>query len=277
MTLLTAVILFAISPWCASDVVKIKPSEIFEGFPQASPTDALPSTLDKQSSSSDTKSRVLEIIPTPSPIPTPSFPSDESTTSAAPLKKTMFVLDNKALEEYIKSHPEPYVESYSPAPIPDIESLREQLVATPSPTPDTGVIACSVLVEVEKMNDKWKQMEADLVIDYQMKNLYSTLSLKGGEGNGECVTVLKNSPSRESLPMKKGRYQITGTFWLPNAPDLEVEAAMGAIIIHNRMKYTLILDRNVEEEILHEIGIRNAEKLKRLENQSPNAVNSPED
>jgi hypothetical protein len=273
ISLLIAVLLFTVYAGSEPVTIKIKPSEIFEGFPQASPTAAPQSLHESESPSSDTQSTPIarEIISSPD---TPPGQSDQPTS--APRNKTHFFLDNKALEEYIKNHPEPYVQSVQPTPAPDIEELREQLIATPTPTPVSDVISCSIPVNVQKMNDKWDQLDADFVINYQIKKLYSYLSLKGIEDNKECVTVLKNSPSLESFPLKKGRYQITGTFWLPDAPDLEIKTVMGALIIDNRMRYTIILDRNMEQDIMREIGLRNAEKLKALEDKSPVDTNLPE-
>lgn len=272
ISLLIGLVLFASYGWGEPVTIKIKPSEIFEGFPKGWPTDPPQSTLESESPSSDTQITPINR----DMISSPDTPVQSDHPTSSPQKKMHFVLDNNALEDYIKSHPSPYVQSEQPTPIPDIEALREELLATPSPTPVSDVISCILSVNVQKMNDKWDQIDADFVIDYRMKNLYSSLSLMGMEDNRKCVTVLKNSPSRESFPLKKGRYRITGAFWLPDAADLEIRAVMGDLIIDNRMRYSIILDKKMERNIMHEIGLRNAEKLKAIEDESPTFINRPE-
>ena len=207
-SLLIGITLFTLYAWSEPFTIKIKPSEIFEGFPQASPTSTFQSTLESESPSSDTS---LTLVTHEVNSSFHSTAQSDHATSPAQVK-TPFVMDNNVLEDYIKSHPSPYVQSEQSIPIPDIEKLREQLLATPSPTPISDVISISLSVNVQKMNDKWNQLEADFVIDYRMKNLYSSLSLKGIEDNKECVTVFKNSTSSESFPLKKGRYQIAAAF-----------------------------------------------------------------
>jgi hypothetical protein len=271
ISVLIWIVLFTVFAWSEPDTVKIKPAEIFEGLPRLEPSLSPQPVMESLSPTSDTQSGSAELEIITSPVP----PVQNDQPSSAPLKET-FVLDNKTLEEYIKSHREPYVEAKQPTPIPDIEKLREQLHATPSPTPASGIVSFSIPVSVEKMNDKWNQLEADFVIDYQMKRLYSSLSLKGMDDNSEDVTVLKNSPSIESFPVKKGRYRITGTFWIPEAPDLEIKAVMGAVIVNNRMRYTMILDRDTEQDILYEMGLKNAEKLKAFEDKSQGVIKQPE-
>ena len=269
-------ILFSFAPGIAEEILKVSPSEIFDGLPENSPG-PIPSPP-----------------PTPSTTESPGKPDITSRTASlheiAPIptpKKTPIVFDNAALEQYkreisgnpAESSPEKAVPapnafqspfsileeppSETPVPKPDIEELRQKLHETPSPNPISNILILPLSIDIQGMDSRWGEPGVTLILDYQCSNLFASLCIAPFGREKESITILKNAKSRERCLVDEGEYAVTGKFWVPNIKqDQEITVSFGTHALKNYSTYILTFDRALEQELKDEIDYRAQERVK---------------
>jgi len=271
-------LLFTCSGVFAQEILKVSPSEIFEGLPEASPA------------------------PIPSPLPNPLTTEspgkpDIATSSVSSLqmiaqipipKRTPIVFDNTALEQYAKEHPTNPAEPSSNTPVhtpdtlhsssftveeisseppptkPDIETLRQKLYEDSLPAPKSEALSIPLSIDFQASDSRWGESGAALILDYQCSSLFASLSIAPVGREKEAVIMLKNTKSRERCVVTEGEYLVTGKFWLPKKQDQEIKVSFGRHVLKNYRTYLLTFDRSLEQTIKEEMDFRTQEREKAL-------------
>ena len=269
--------LFSCSGVFAQEILKVSPSEIFEGLPGTSPT-PIPSPLPNP----------LTIEPAGKPDITTSSVSLQMIAQVPTPKRTPIVFDNTALEQYTKEHPtnpaEPssntpvptpntlrassftMVETSSepPPPKPDIETLRQKLYEDSSPAPKSEILFIPLSIDFQGGDSRWGESGATLILDYQCSSLFASLSIAPAGREKEAIIILKNAKSRERCVVTEGEYLVTGKFWLPNIKNEVIKVSFGKHALKNYATYLLTFDNGLGQIIKEEIDYRIQEKMKIL-------------
>jgi hypothetical protein len=179
-------------------------------------------------------------------------------------KKVVF--DNMSLEEFVKTHPVPMVQS-GPLMVtatPDIEVLRRRLYATPTPTPNAPahLFKYKLPIKIKGVETRWDEPLTHIDFYYMLRAFYGAITVNSEDVGHESVRFLKNMKSHEQFPLKPGRYQIMGEFWLLRNPEEKITVTFGAYNFSIQTNYLIELNEEFERALLYELELREIERQK---------------
>jgi|GEM_PF-641964 len=249
--------------------------------PTRSPAPAITAHISFTTSTVELKTfpttRTLSMVPTPiarmphppSPTPTPSrtiIPSHKRTPTLVKSAEKRVVFDNKSLEEFVITHPAPMVQPrvLMATVTPDIEALRRRLYATPTPTPATPVhlFKYKLRIKIMGVETPWNDPLTHIDFNYMLRAFYGAITVTSEGVGHETVRFLKNRKSHEKFPLKPGRYQIMGEFWLLRNPQEKITVTFGVYDFSIQTNYLIELDEEFERALLYELELREIERQK---------------
>jgi len=204
--------------------------------------------------------------PSPSPQPRPTVATTTLTLQPAKDAGKKVVFDNKSLEEFVITHPVPMVQ---PGPLmvtatPDIEVLRRRLYATSTPTPvaPAHLFQYKLHIKIKGVETRWDEPLTHIDFYYMLRAFYGAITVTSEDVGHESVRFVKNMKSHEQFPLKPGRYQIMGEFWLLRNPEEKITVTFGAYNFSIQTNYLIELDEEFERALLYEMELREIERQK---------------
>jgi len=204
--------------------------------------------------------------PSPSPQPRPTVATTTMTLQPAKDAGEKVVFDNKSLEEFVITHPVPMVQ---PGPLmvtatPDIELLRRRLYATPTPTPvaPAHLFQYKLHIKIKGVETRWDEPLTHIDFYYMLRAFYGAITVTSEDVGHESVRFVKNMKSHEQFPLKPGRHQIMGEFWLLRNPEEKIIVTFGAYNFSIQTNYLIELDEEFERALLYELELREIERQK---------------
>lgn len=154
------------------------------------------------------------------------------------------------------------------APSPNIEALRRQLLASDPPTPTavSGILKYELPLRIQNIENPWAENVVRLDVNYSFRAFLGSIEIIRLR-DGETIRFLKNIRSHEYLTLEPGAYKIQGEFWLQRNPSEKIRGLFGEYTFAAQTSYLIEMDSQLEQALLYELELREAEKLKEMQEQ----------